>query len=151
MKIEQVSKNTYRVRKQYQGASYTLYFDHKPNDREITLKLSEQLSTSGLSAKNKGKFEEYCRRYIKSKENILSPATIRTYNGLLKNLSDKLKNTNIYDITQELVQIEVNNYALTHAPKGVRSFHGFIASVLGMYRPQFTLKTALPRLEKVKR
>lgn len=150
MKIEQISKNSYRVRKQYQGAQYTLYFDHKPTDREITLKLSEQLSTSGLTVKNKGKFEEYCKRYIKSKENILSPATIRTYNELLRNISDKLKNTNLYDINQELVQIEVNNYALTHAPKGVRSLHGFIASVLGMYRPQFVLKTALPRIEKKK-
>lgn len=148
MKIEQISKNSYRVRKQYKGIPYTLYFNHKPTDREVTLALAEHLQEDNRS--DNGTFGDYCRRYIASKKNILSPATIRTYNELVERLSDKIKHTNIYDITQELVQIEVNEYAVKHAPKSVRGLHGFIASVLGMYRPQFTLKTALPRLEKKK-
>lgn len=148
MKLEKLPSGSYRAKKVYKGKTYRVTFDHKPTDREVTLALAEVMQEE--TPRDKGTFEDFAERYIESKHNILSPASVRTYYELIDRMSDRLKNTNLYDITQELIQIEVNEYSKDHAAKSVRSLHGFIASVLGMYRPQFTLKTALPRKESVK-
>ena len=148
MKLEQLPSGSYRVRKTANGKTYRVTFDHKPSDREATIALAELMQEE--TPREKGTFGTYAERYIESKRNILSPASVRTYYELIDRMSDRLKGTNLYDITQELIQIEVNEYAKDHAAKSVRSLHGFIASVLGMYRPQFTLKTALPRKETTK-
>lgn len=148
MTYEKLPSGSYRVKKIVKGHTYRVTFDHKPSDREVTIALAELMQEE--VHREKGTFESYCYRYIDSKKNILSPASVRTYNILTDRLSDHLKKTGIYEITQELIQVEVNNYALDHSPKTVRALHGFIASVLGMYRPQFVLKTALPRLERLK-
>ena len=148
MTYEKLPSGSYRVKKIVKGHTYRVTFDHKPSDREVTIALAELMQEDVHM--EKGTFESYCHRYIDSKKNILSPASIRTYNMLTDRLSDRLKKTNIYEVTQELIQIEVNNYSADHSPKTVRALHGFIASVLGMYRPQFVLKTALPRLERIK-
>lgn len=148
MKLEQLPSGSYRVRKTANGKTYRVTFDHKPSDREATIALAELMQEE--APREKGTFGTYAERYIESKRNILSPASVRTYYELIDRMSDRLKGTNLYDITQELIQIEVNEYAKDHAAKSVRSLHGFIASVLGMYRPQFTLKTALPRKENIK-
>jgi len=148
MKLERLPSGSYRVRKTANGKTYRVTFDHKPSDREATIALAELMQEE--APREKGTFGTYAERYIESKRNILSPASVRTYYELIDRMSDRLKGTNLYDITQELIQIEVNEYAKDHAAKSVRSLHGFIASVLGMYRPQFTLKTALPRKENKK-
>ena len=149
MTIIQLPSGSYRVQKMVKGIRYSITFDHKPTEKEIILAFADRIQDD--KPRSKGLFLDYAQRYIDSKRNILSPATIRTYNELIDRLSDKFLNTNLYDITQELVQREINDFAADHAPKTARSLHGFIASVLGMYRPQFTLNTALPRLEKSKR
>lgn len=149
MKLEKLPSGSYRAKKIYKGKTYRVTFDHKPTDREVTLALAEIMQEE--APREKGTFEDYAIRYIESKQNILSPASVRTYYGLIDRMSNRLKNANLYDITQELIQIEVNEYAKNHAAKSARSFHGFIASILGMYRPQFVLKTALPRKESEKR
>lgn len=143
MRLEKLPSGSYRVRKMVNGVKYTILFDHKPSEREITLAIAERLQDS--TARSKGTFYDYCKRYVDSKRNILSPASVRTYDNMCERLSDELKNKNIYDITQEDIQKEINEYSIDHAPKTTRSYHGFIASVIGMYRPQFTLNTALPR------
>ena len=147
-KLEQLPSGSYRVRKTANGKTYRVTFDHKPTDREALIALAEVMQEE--APREKGTFGTYAERYIESKRNILSPASVRTYYGLIDRISDRLKNTNLYDITQELIQIEVNEYSKDHAAKSTRSLHGFIASVLGMYRPQFVLKTALPRKESAK-
>lgn len=149
MKYEKLPSGSYRVKKVYKGKTYRVTFDHEPTEREVFIAMAEIMQDE--APHEKGTFESYCHRYIESKQNILSPESVRTYNGLINVLSDRFKSLNLYDITQEDIQREINEHSLTHQPKSTRSLHGFIASVLGMYRPQFTLKTTLPRLEKKKR
>ena len=54
-------------------------------------------------------------------------------------------NMNINDISQMDVQRAVNEYARTHSAKSVKNFHGLISAVMKMYRPNFTLRTTLPK------
>ena len=68
-----------------------------------------------------------------------------TYEKKIKAISDWFKAKNLYDITQADVQNEINEYAKTHAPKSVRTHHGFISAVLRAYRPRLALHTTFPQ------
>ena len=120
-----------------------MLFDHKPTDRELLLWLNEV--EDDMCAK--GSFEDYANKYIEGRSNILSPASIRTYKNLIRVLSSEFRHKNLSQIRQDDVQKEINRYAEDHAPKTVRSLHGFLASVFGLYRPSFVLRTTLPQKE----
>ena len=150
MKIEQISTNSYRVRKTYKKRLYIVYFDHKPTEREVLSAVSERL-TSNDSKGTKGSFEEYANKYIESKSNILSPSTLGGYKKILRNISDTFKKKNLYSIEQIDIQNEVNRYALDRAPKSVRNLHGFISAVLSVFRPNMTITTSLPQKKKFDR
>lgn len=142
MKIEKISKSTYRVRKTYKGKQITLMFDHKPNQKEVIDALAAQMEEQNV---NNGTFKFYANDYIANRSNVLSPSSILTYEKLIKAMSKDFTGLRLDRITQADVQQEINRYAETHAPKTVRSLHGFIATVIGSYRPQFVLKTTLPQ------
>ena len=87
-------------------------------------------------------------RYIKSKENVLSPSTVRGYNNILKNHIPTLMAVKIRDLNAEMVQEEFNRFAKDHSPKTCRNTHGLIASVLSIERPDIVLRTTLPQKKK---
>ena len=147
MKIQKLTDNTYRVRKQYKGTTYTVYFDHEPDEREAIIAMSEKLQTSDISVA-KGSFETYCDKYIESKRNVLSPSTLGGYQKCKRCLTKEFKALKLHDIQQIDIQNEINKYAKDHAPKSVRNLHGFISAVLGMFRPNMTISTSLPQKKK---
>ena len=148
MKLEKLPSGSYRVRKMYKGQLFTHIFDHKPTSREVIEQMNElMLDTTTAS----GTFESYCREYIRDRENVLSPSSVRTYNLLVRAMTDDFKKINIKAMCQADIQREINKYAQNHAPKTVRAFHGFIAAVLGIYRPQMILRTTLPQKEAKER
>lgn len=142
MSLTKLPSGSYRYRKQIKKKKIDIVFDHKPTEREITLRLAE------LIQDDRGKSETLKRcieEYISTRESILSPSTIRTYRNYIPVLDEKFLNMDIYDITQTDIQREINRYASAHAPKSTRSLHGFISSVFAQFRPQFVLRTSLPR------
>lgn len=145
MNIEKLPSGSYRVRKTYQGHTYTKVFSEKPTEKEITLAFAEQFK---ILDNIKGTFEEKAKQYIESRNNIVSPATVRTYNIKLNQISDEFKRKKINSITANDVQVEINLFSVNHAPKTTRTLHGFIASVLGSYRPDLALRTTLPVLKE---
>lgn len=142
MNLEKLPSGSYRAQKVYKGVRYRITFDHKPTEKELTIAFAEKMQdTPG----ERGSFEKYATEYIQNRINVISPSTVRTYNTKIKQLSDGFKAKNLYDITGEDVQKEINEFSLTHEPKTAISLHGFIASVLGVYRPNFVLRTKLPQ------
>lgn len=87
-------------------------------------------------------------KYIKSKENVLSPSTVRGYYVVLREYLPELMKVKIRDITREMVQEEFNVFAKEYSPKTCRNAHGLISAVLKSYRPELTLKTTLPPKKK---
>ena len=140
--LEKVGNHSYRLKKIIKGRTIRISFDHKPSEREITLRLAERIQDEGGKPDT---LRNCITEYIADRESILSPNSVRTYNNFIAVLSKSLLDKNIYDIAQSDIQKEINKYAKTHAPKTVRSLHGFISSVFKVYRPQFTLSTSLPR------
>lgn len=87
-------------------------------------------------------------RYITSKENVLSPSTVRGYYNILRNHVPDLMAVKIRDLNAEMVQEEFNRFAKDHSPKTCRNTHGLIASVLSIERPDIILRTTLPQKKK---
>lgn len=149
MKVDK-SRNTYRVRKQYKGKVYTVYFDHKPTDLEALNAITEKLNETDYGA-NKGKFKVYAKEYIAAKRNVLSPSTAGGYQKILRSISDDFKSKKIHEIDRVDIQNEVNRYAKDHSPKSTKNFFGFISAVMRMYRPNFKINdTQLPQKKKFK-
>lgn len=134
--------NSYRVRKMVDGKRKIVSFDHKPTDAEVYKAFEDVLFKKEY---DKYPFETYANKYIDSKRNVLSPSSIITYERFLNAISRKFLDIPLFEITQFDVQTEINRYAKKHAPKTVKSLHGFIASVIGLFRPELILKTTLPQ------
>ena len=92
--------------------------------------------------------EQAIDRYIETKSVILSPSTIRGYNGIKKSRIEQIKHFRLADLTQEKIQRWVNALAKNHSPKTVANAHGLISAVMSEYRPDMTLRTTLPRKER---
>lgn len=87
-------------------------------------------------------------KYIQSKSKVLSPSTLVGYNKIRRNYLQLLMPIKIDDLTQEQIQISINDEAAHLSPKTVRDAHGLLSAVLKVYRPSFTLYTTLPQKEK---
>lgn len=142
MKIEELPSGSYRVRKTYKKKTYTKIFDHKPTDKEATIALAEMMQDDSPV---KGTFEKYAKDYIKNREGVISPASTRTYNIKLNQLSEMFRKTNLYDINSETVQREISLFSKNHAPKTVKTLYGFISSIMAAYRPNLRLRVKLPQ------
>lgn len=84
-------------------------------------------------------------RYIASKTNVLSPRTILDYKQHRQRDLPDLMSKNLSDISPELVQDCINEYAAYHSPKSCRNVHGLLSAVLRAYAPDIRLTTTLPQ------
>lgn len=87
-------------------------------------------------------------RYITSKENVLSPSTIRGYRGILRNNLKDIMYTSLDRLTSEAVQAAISKEATNHTPKTVRNIHGLLSASLAMFAPDIRLNTTLPQKKK---
>lgn len=147
MKIEKLPSGSFRIRKMYQGKTYTVVTDYKPTQKEALQLLAAELDKV-QETKKRMTFKAAAEQYIETKENVLSPSTIREYIGTVKRLSADFVDKNLSDITAVDIQKEINLHAKTKSPKTVRNYHGFISSVLKTFRPNLTISTTLPQKTK---
>ena len=84
-------------------------------------------------------------RYIASKENILSPGTIRVYKDTSNKHLQEIMSIKVSRLTSEAIQKSINICAAKCKPKTVRNIHGLLSAVLKMFRPGFILNSTLPQ------
>ena len=89
-------------------------------------------------------FKQAYELYISSKENILSPSTIRGYTRMEK-YYEPIMEVKLSGITQQIITEWVNGFAKTHSPKTVRNAHGLLTAILREYAPEVSLHTSLPQ------
>lgn len=160
MTINKLPSGSYRIEHMEKGKRYRFTVDHKPSQKEALILLAERMKTDNAAGgKHSTTFARAYQNYIDSKSNILSPATIRGYESIYKNIPDSLKQKSIYDIDGIMVQSVINEYAggeslkkgcegKQRSAKSVRNMNGLIVSVMKMARPELILKTTLPQKEK---
>lgn len=146
MTIEKLKSGSYRIKQMYQGKYYYVTVPYKPTKKEALKLLSEKMDEAQeTNVKNPLTFKEYAENFFEIKSNVMSPATIRGYSSILRNMQDDFKNKRLSDITNIDIQKAVNDYAENHAPKSTQNFHGFICSIMGEYRPSYHFETTLPQ------
>lgn len=92
--------------------------------------------------------KQACESYIASKDNVLSPSTVRGYWIIVRNRLPELMGCRVSDLTQAQIQFAINEEAKRYSPKTVHNDHGFLAAVLAMFRPSLVLHTRLPEKQQ---
>jgi integrase len=131
------------------GKRYRVMFDHKPTNREAEEALREKIVKAGDRPNGKLTFKEAATSYVEMKRNVLSPSTIRGYNGYIKNFPKWFLDCKIDDITQVELNKFVNEITPKHSPKTVRNAHGLVSAILGTFRPKLSINTTLPQKLKI--
>lgn len=136
--------STYRIEKMYKGKRYNLTLDHRPTKAEAE-KLMWDLIENTDSSMPSGTFEAAANDYIKSKDSILSPATVRGYKSILGSMPYDFKNARLNALNPKRVQILLNESARRLSPKSVRNLSGFISSVMKSVNSNWNNNVTLPQ------
>lgn len=135
--------DSYRVQKMYKGKRYSITLDHKPTKREAEKLIYDIINNEVTTAP--GSFQEHAEKYLDMKSAVLSPSTIRGYSVILNNIPYYFKNKVLKSISQQDVQILINELSKALAPKTVRNINGFISAVIKSVNPNWTSNATLPQ------
>lgn len=87
-------------------------------------------------------------KYIESKENILSPSTIKGYKEIQRNRFKKLMNLKLKVIDSKRIQKAINEECLHVSEKTIRNAYGLVRVVMKEYAADTTLDVKLPQKKK---
>lgn len=90
-------------------------------------------------------FGEALDIYINERSAILSPASIRKYRNMERNCMSSLRKYRLRDITQDIIQNEINLASAKLSPKSVRDMHGLFSAVMARFCPEMTFRSVLPK------
>ena len=156
MTIDKLKSGNYRIRQMVKGKTYSFVVDHKPSKSEAIKLMAETLDKKPVSTSNMT-FDDAAEAYIESKSKILSPATIRSYETMRRNIS--ISGMHLYDISSMVVQKAVNDLVDERSAKTVKNYASFIMAVLksadiDLKSPQLPQKEKkspyIPSIEDVK-
>lgn len=83
-------------------------------------------------------------KYIDIKKGVLSPSTIRGYEGMQKIYFEDIGTIRLADLNNTTIQVWISSLSQNLSPKTVSNVHGLLSSTLDMFAPDFRLKTTLP-------
>jgi integrase len=86
--------------------------------------------------------------YIRAKEGVLSPSTIRGYRRMERNNYGDIAREKIRRLTTERVQLWISTLAKTMSAKSVKNIHGLLVSAIAFYMPGKNFKVKLPTRAK---
>lgn len=142
--IEKLKSGSYRISKVFKGKRYRMTLDRKPSKSEADKLLWSLIEENPEKGPYK-EFQNAAEDYIKSKDNVLSPSTINNYYSVLRNIPENFKIRPISAISNQDIQICVNEYSKAHSAKSVRNMSGFISAVMKSVKPNFSSNVTLPQ------
>lgn len=142
---EEIMQPDGSIKKKRIYKSFTSNIPGHKGKRDAEKQAADWAASKEAISKCKLTYGEALDRYIEARSSVLSPGTIREYKRSRKADLQGLMGKMLSDITQEQIQIEINKESLTHSPKSVRNMHGLLSAVFAAYRPEFVLRTALPK------
>lgn len=90
---------------------------------------------------------EAIEKYIDSRENILSPVSIATYKKIKKNYFVVLQGKRLSNISQNMLQAEINELSSKLSPKSVKSIWGLVSAAIKNSTNE-TVNITLPKNQK---
>lgn len=108
----------------------------------------------GLKAPDKAAFtitlREAYRKYIESRDGVISPSTAAEYKRLQKTSFQSLMDLPASSITSEQIQREIGKMVKNgKSPKYIRNVEGLLVSVLKQFAPDSRISVILPQKRKV--
>lgn len=143
-KIRQLPSGSYTVQVQVNGRRKSI--TAKSKDEVERRAMEYALTRSDAPSAPLGVLMD---KYITSKENVLSPSTIRGYKQIRKAYLSYLMDMPADSITSDVLQAAVNRLALDHSPKTVRNVYGLIVSTLKVFVPRLDLTVTLPKKRRL--
>lgn len=129
MTIEKLPSGHYRITQNEKGIRYRRTVDHKPSKTEAIKLMAEIIGEAKVSTTNMT-FNQAAETYIESKSKILSPATVRGYNNIRRNLPESFLKERIANITSLKVQTVINDMTDNRSAKTLVNYASFIVTVL---------------------
>lgn len=144
MKAQKLPSGSYRVRVSVDGkrVSVTAATEDEAMYQALLLKAGRKKAPDELTV------GDCIDDYIRSKENVLSPATIEGYRRSKKNNLAELCRIPVSDLSNLDIQKHINRLSLTKSAKTVCNAHGLLVAVLNVYAPDFRVRTTLPKVQK---
>lgn len=96
-------------------------------------------------------FRDAANEYIKSRENVVSPATVREYTRKIDRLPEWFTSLDVFKVDQTDMQRLVNEFAINHKSKTVHDVHGFAVGVIRYFRPHVVFRTTFKQNERSER
>lgn len=127
--IRKLPSGNHRIEKMINGKRLSMVLEYRPRQREADLLLYELYKNQG-NILGPDSFSAAAEKYIRSKDNVLSPSTIVGYRIVLKRLPKEFQEKLIKSITREDVQLCINALSGKYSPKSVRNASGFISAVM---------------------
>lgn len=116
----------------------------EPTKAEAELRASEYKAKKHRFHRTDLTVKDAIEGYIKAKEGVLSPSTIREYRRAQKNDFHSLENKKIKKLTSEDMQLFISELSKKLSPKTVRNRYAILTACLGLYAPDVTFKVTLP-------
>jgi len=113
--------------------------------------LASQYALTRKEAEDKKTVAEAIEEYINLKTPVLSPATIRGYRGMQKNLYNSIGGIDINEITSKDLQSFVGIIALDHSAKTVKNAYSLLTAALSMYLPDKKFHVTMPQKNVIQR
>ena len=148
MKIEKRDSGNFRIRHTEKGKTYSVTLPFKPTQAQAWTIIQNKINNKPILPLT---FDEACRKFFTAKSNVYSPATVRGYRSIYRNIDKSILPLNLEDIDNITMQETVNKYAKTHSPKSVSNYYGFLTSVIKTFNPEVKYSIKLPQKERKKR
>lgn len=89
------------------------------------------------------------KEYIESKENLLSPSSVRGYYIIYENAIESIKDIPLAQINEKALQGWVNENSIRYSPKSVKGQYGLVTAALRQNKINLDFKSVLlPRIPK---
>lgn len=82
--------------------------------------------------------------YIRAKEGVLSPSTIRGYEKMRRNNYKSIENKRIRSLTSEDLQLFVSELATEYSAQTVTNVYGLLKPAIALYEPEKTFRVTMP-------
>lgn len=141
MTIDKLPSGSYRIRHTQDKRTYSITIPYKPTKKEAFELIQNKINNVHECMT----FEEAAGKYIDAKNKVLSPATIREYQSILRNIPRNFKLLDVAQIDDYTLQKFVNEHSATHSAKSTHNVHGFICAVIRLFYPKSTISATLPQ------
>lgn len=115
-----------------------------PTKAEAEQAAAEFSGSSDRAARVDLTVREAISGYIKAKEGVLSPSTIRGYRRMERNNYKSIAHLKIRKLTTEMMQTFVSNLSRDMSAKSVKNVYGLLTAAIGLYLPDKTFHVKLP-------